>query len=181
MGKELEVKVLGIDLDKLEEKIINLKGQLIADELQENTLIDSTLNPIKDRMDAYLRIRQTEDLINKKTNSVLTLKKNIRNKDLRENVELNSEIEDRDVVLNIFKDLGYDKIEVGYKKRRSYRLNGARIDLDSWDEKTYPYPYMEIEVDSVEHLHEIIDLLEISEENVSNKSIVELREELKRS
>ena len=39
MEKELEVKVLGIDIDVLEEKIIKLKGQLIADEVQVNTCL----------------------------------------------------------------------------------------------------------------------------------------------
>ena len=180
MGKELEVKVLGIDIDKLEEKIIKLKGKLIADELQVNTLIDSTLNPIKANMDAYLRIRETENLVNGNLKSVLTLKKNIKNEDLRENLELNSEIEDKDAVLNILKNLGFDKIEIGYKKRRSYNLNGARIDLDTWDEKTYPYPYMEIEVENKEHLDGKVDLHEMPQANISNKSIVELREELKR-
>lgn len=179
MGKELEVKVLGIDLDTIEEKIVKLKGELIADELQVNTLIDSTSNPIKDSVDAYLRIRETENLLNDKVNVVLTLKKNIKNKDLRENLELNSEIEDKDTILSIFKNLGFDKIEVGHKKRRSYKLNGARIDLDIWDKETYPYPYIEIEVENLKHLNEITSLLEIPQENISNKSIVELKEELK--
>lgn len=179
MGKELEVKVLGIDLDTIEEKIVKLKGELIADELQVNTLIDSTSRPIKDSVDAYLRIRETEDLLNDKVNVVLTLKKNIKNENLRENLELNSEIGDKDTVLSIFKNLGFDKIEVGHKKRRSYKLDGARIDLDIWDKETYPYPYMEIEVENLKHLNEITSLLEIPQENISNKSIVELKEELK--
>lgn len=179
MEKELEVKVLGIDIDEMEEKIVNLKGELIANELQVNTLIDSTKNPIKDSVDAYLRIRETEDLFNGKVNVVLTLKKNIKNEDLRENIELNSAIEDKEIVLEILKNLGFDKIEVGYKERRSYKLNGARIDLDNWDKQTYPFPYMEIEVRDFKHLNEITSLLEIPQENISNKSIVELQEELK--
>ena len=179
MEKELEVKVLGIDIGLIEEKIVNLKGELIADELQVNTLIDSSSNPIKDSVDAYLRIRETKDLLNVKSNVVLTLKKNIKNRELRENIELNSEIEDKDTVLEILKNLGFNKVEVGHKKRRSYMLKGARIDLDEWDKETYPYPYMEIEVEDIKKLNEIVALLEIPQENISNKSIVELRRELK--
>lgn len=179
MEKELEVKILGMDIDLMEEKIVNLKGELIANELQVNTLIDSTKSPIKDSVDAYLRIRETEDLINNKVNVVLTLKKNIKNKNLRENIELNSGIEDKETVLEIFKSLGFDKVEVGHKQRRSYRLNGARIDLDEWDKQTYPFPYMEIEVKDLKHLNEITSLLEIPQENISKKSIVQLQEELK--
>lgn len=179
MEKELEVKILGIDLELMEQKIVNLKGELIADELQVNTLIDSVEHPIKDSVDAYLRIRETKDLLKEEVNVVLTLKKNIKNKDLRENIELNSEIEDKNTVLEILQNLGFDKVEVGHKKRRSYILKGARIDLDEWDKETYPYPYMEIEVKDLKHLNEITSLLEIPQNNISNKSIVELKEELK--
>lgn len=179
MEKELEVKILGVDLDLMEKKIIELKGELIAHELQVNTLIDSKENPIKNRVEAYLRIRETKDLLKGKDNVVLTLKKNVKNKDLRENIELNSEIEDKSVVLEILENLGFDKIEVGHKKRRSYLLNGARIDLDEWDKETYPNPYMEIEVKDENNLKEIIELLGISQENISKKSILELKKELK--
>lgn len=179
MEKELEVKVLGIDIKKIEEKIIDLKGQLIADEVQVNTLIDSKARPIKESLDAYLRIRETEDLLSGKSNVVLTLKKNIENENLRENIELNSEIEDKETVLEILKSLGFDNIKVGYKERKSYRLNRARIDLDRWDKETYPFPYVEIEVESHKHLNEIVDLLEIPRKNISNKSIIELQKELK--
>lgn len=178
MVKELEVKVLNIDLDKIEEKIIGLKGQLIANELQTNTLIDSRDNPIKNKLDAYLRIRESKNLMENKEDTVLTLKKNIKNKDLRENIELNTEIKDKETMLKILESLGFDKIEVGHKKRRSYKLKEARIDLDTWDKATYPHPYMEIEVKDVDHLNQLIELLEIPKENISNKSIVELRQDL---
>ena len=179
MEKELEVKVLGIDIGKIEEKIIQLKGQLIADEVQVNTLIDSKARPIKESLDAYLRIRETEDLLSGKSKVVLTLKKNIENEKLRENIELNSEIEDKETVLEILKSLGFDNVKVGHKERKSYRLHGARIDLDRWDKETYPFPYIEIEVESPSHLDEILALLEIGGENISKKSIVELQKDLK--
>lgn len=179
MTKELEVKILGMDLSLLEVKIISLGGKLIADEKQVNTLIDSNLNPIKNNLDAYLRIRETEDLLKDKNKTVLTLKKNIKNPKLRENIELNTEVKDKEIMLSILKNLGFDKIEIGYKKRRSYILNDARVDLDTWDKDTYPYPYMEIEVKDAHHLEAIVTLLEIPQENISNKSIVELKEDLK--
>ena len=179
MEKELEVKVLGIDIKKIEKKIIELKGDLIADEVQVNTLIDSKARPIKESLDGYLRIRETEDQLSGKSKVVLTLKKNIENESLRENIELNSEIEDKETVLEILKNLGFDNIKVGYKERKSYRLNRARIDLDRWDKETYPFPYVEIEVESHENLNEIVDLLEIPRKNISNKSIIELQKELK--
>lgn len=178
MVKELEVKILNVDLEEMEKKIISLGGRLIAKEVQVNTLIDSTTKPIKESINAYLRIRETKDLLNNKSDITLTLKKIVSTQGLRENIEMNSQVENKETILQIFKELGYDKIEEGFKERKSYSLQNARFDLDIWDEKTYPYPYMEIEVESQEDLDKIIKLLNIPKENISTKSIMELKNEL---
>ena len=179
MERELEVKILGIDLDKLESKIVELGGKLIANEEQINTIIDSKKSPIKSYIDAYLRIRETKDLLNNRSYTNLNLKKNVNMEGIRENIELSTELQDKDMMLEIFKNLGFDDTQIGYKERKSYELNGARLDLDRWDEKTYPFPYMEIEVESRRHLNEIISLLGVPQANISTKSIVELKNELK--
>ena len=179
MERELEVKILGLNLDEMEKKVISLGGVLLGKEKQINTLIDSTQYPIKSRVDAYLRIRQTKDLENDKSNTVLTLKRNISKDGFRDNIELTTEIEDKKTMLEILKSLGYDKIEIGYKERTSYEFMNARLDFDRWDKGTYPFPYMEIEVKDMRHLNEITKALEIPQENISTKSIVELRKELK--
>lgn len=178
MVKELEVKILNIDLEEMEKLIISLGGTLIAKEVQVNTLIDSTERPIKESINAYLRLRETKDLLNNKSDMTLTLKKIISTEGLRENIEMNSRVDNKEAILNIFKELGYDILEEGYKERKSYNLHNARFDLDIWDEKTYPFPYMEIEVESQEALDKIIQLLGISETNISTKSIMELKSEL---
>lgn len=180
MEREIEVKVLNMDLDQMEEKIQSLGGELISKEMQINTLIDSSKAPIKSFLDAYLRIRESKDLIKNEDTTTLTLKKNSKNKSVRDNTEINISIGDKDEMLLLLKELGYDNIEVGYKSRTSYLLNGARLDMDTWDEKTYPYPYMEIEAPDENKLEEIVELLHIPRENISVKSIVELRTELKR-
>lgn len=178
MVKELEVKVLNVDIEDVENKLNSLGAKLISKEVQINTLFDSNDKPIKSYMDAYLRIRESKDLIKDSEEVTLTLKKNIKNKDLRENIELNTKIEDKDIMLQILSDLGFSKISVGYKERTSYLLEGARIDLDTWDKETYPKPYMEVEVESTDQLYHILNILEIDRDNISTKSIVELRREL---
>ncbi len=178
MELELEVKVLGMDIKKLENQVIQQGGSLIADEEQVNILIDSKEKPIKSYLDAYFRIRETRDLLNDKTNIDLTLKKNIGIKAIRQNQELNVKIDDKDTMLKILKDLGFDKLEVGYKKRRSYDFMGARLDFDTWDKNMYPYPYMEIEVMHIKDLHKITKALNIPQDKISTKSIKELRNEL---
>lgn len=178
MDKELEVKVLNIDIGLIEERIISLGGKLLSKELQINTLIDSSERPIKSYLDAYMRIRESKNLLTNDESITFTLKKNIKNSALRENVELNTDIEDKDTMLQILKELGFDKISIGHKERTSYMLEGARIDLDTWDKDTYPDPYMEIEVNDSSDLDKIIKLLDIPKENISTKSIVQLRKDL---
>lgn len=178
MIKELEVKVLNIDLEEMENKIIELGGILIGKEHQINTIIDSSEKPIKSYIDAYLRIRETKDVLKQNKYTTLTLKKNIKNKSLRENIELDTDIEDKDMMLSILKELGFDKTVEGFKERTSYILGNARIELDRWDMGTYPYPYMEIEVDSEKTLEETIRILNIEKKNISTKSIMELRKEV---
>lgn len=92
---------------------------------------------------------------------------------------MTTDVGDKETMLRILKDLGFDKIQVGYKERTSYELMGARLDFDKWDPHTYPYPYLEIEVKDFKHLNEVTSALGIPQENISTKSIVQLREELK--
>lgn len=175
--KELEVKVLNIDLEEMESKLKSLGATLIGKELQVNTLIDSKENYIQNNLDSYLRIRETKSLLKEEIKFTLTMKKNINREGIRENIEINTDISDKNAMLEILKSLGYYVFQEGHKERTSYVLNNARFDLDRWDELTYPEPYMEIEVNDEDELKEIVKLLDIPKENISTKSILELRKE----
>ncbi|HSH34890.1 class IV adenylate cyclase [Schnuerera sp.] len=177
-GKEIEIKVLNIDLNHMEKQLIDLGAKLVAKEYQKNIILDSKDNYIEKVLNSYLRIRETKNLLTKKVETKLTLKKNVSNEGVRENIEITTQIEDKDSLIAILKDLGYEIIEKGYKERKSYLYDKIRFDLDIWDEDTYPNPYMEIEVENEEDLEKAIELLNIDKTNISTKSIVELKEEL---
>ncbi|MDR7855811.1 class IV adenylate cyclase [Tissierella sp.] len=177
--RELEVKILNVDLEEMESKLIALDATLISRERQVNTLIDSEDGFIENNLDSYLRIRETKSYLNNDIKYTLTMKKNINREGLRENIESNVDISDKDTMLSILEDLGYVVVQEGFKERTSYTLGNVRFDLDRWDENTYPYPYMEIEVNDEDELKEMIKLLDIPKENISTKSIVELRREAK--
>ena len=112
MERELEVKVLGIDLDEMEKRIVSLGGKLIAKEKQTNTLIDSRDRPIKAYIDAYLRIRETKDLIGHEENIVFTLKKSI-DKSIN---SLNRNTQEIEAVLNTLTEVDKDTISPNDKK-----------------------------------------------------------------
>lgn len=178
--RELEVKILNMDLGKLELKLQSLGATLISRESQVNTLIDSKDNYIKNELDSYMRIRETRFMLKDKMKLTLTMKKNINQDGIRENIETNVDISNKESMLKILKSLGYIAYKEGYKERISYTLGNVRFDLDTWDKDTYPYPYMEIEVNHEDELEEVLKLLDIPKENVSLKSIVELAKELNR-
>lgn len=176
--RELEVKILNMDLNELESRIQALGATLTSKEVQVNTLIDSKDNFIQNQLDSYMRIRETKSLLTDKVNFTLTMKRNIERDGIRENIEINTDIDDKASMLEILKALGYEVFKEGYKERTSYALGNVRFDLDKWDKLTYPYPYMEIEVNVEDELEDMIKLLDIPRENISTKSIVELADEL---
>ena len=175
--KELEVKILNIDINEMEKKLKTLGATLIDKEVQVNTLIDSKEDFIQNRLDSYLRIRETKSLLTNKVKLTLTMKKNINREGIRENIEINTDITDKEALLEILNSLGYYVYQEGFKERTSYTLNNVRFDLDKWDDLTYPEPYMEIEVNVEDELEAMIKLLNIPRGNISTKSIVELRKE----
>lgn len=178
MAKEIEVKVLNIKLEEMERKLIKLGAKLVSKEYQINTIFDSKDNYIENNLNSYLRIRETKYLLTYETKINLTLKKNIDKVGSRKNIEITTGIDDKEAMINILKDLRYEIVEEGFKKRTSYIYENIRFDLDIWDDNTYPYPYMEIEVEKEEDLEKAINLLKINRENVSTKSIIDLKEEL---
>ncbi|HHV46855.1 MAG TPA: class IV adenylate cyclase [Tissierellia bacterium] len=177
---EIEVKVLNVNLDEMEEKLKRIGARLVSEEYQINTIIDREDKFIEKRLNSYLRIRETRNLITGKKEIELTLKKNISKGKSRQNIEITTRIDNKEAMLEILKYLQYEAVKEGYKNRKTYIYDDIRFDLDRWDKDTYPYEYMEIEVKKEEDLDKAIDLLDISRENISTKSIMELREELDR-
>ncbi|RVU54818.1 class IV adenylate cyclase [Anaerosphaera multitolerans] len=180
MEREIEVKLLGLDVKEVEGKLIDLGAKLVAREYQENITIDSSINPISDNTQGYLRIRHTKDLIDGEEYLYLTFKEQITNREVRENIEHTTEISNKEETLNIFRLLGYNIYDTGYKNRVSYIYKNARFDIDFWDENTYPYPFIEIEVENKEELYKLLKELEISENTVSTLSIAQLKKSLKK-
>ena len=177
---EIEVKVLNVNLDEMEEKLKRIGARLVSEEYQINTIIDREDKFIEKRLNSYLRIRETRNLITGKKEIELTLKKNISKGKSRQNIEITTRIDNKEAMLEILKYLQYEAVKEGYKNRKTYIYDDIRFDLDRWDKDTYPYEYIEIEVKKEEDLDKAIDLLDISRENISTKSIMELREELDR-
>lgn len=177
MEREIEVKLLNIDVKDFENKIKSLGADLIRRENQKNMTINSSNHLIsKDR--GYCRIRISES--DGKIKKYFTFKENISTDGARDNLEHTIEFDDEDELLKILDLLGYDKINIGTKERIKYTFDGLIIDIDTWDKNTYPSPYVEVEGKSIEDIYSFIDKLKIDRKNISTLSIAELKESLKK-
>lgn len=170
MEKEKEVKVLGIDIEEFEQRVLDAGGVFRAFERQENILIHSDHLPDQ----SYLRLRITRDLTTGEESRTLTYKEFIGAETLRKNKEYSTEISNQENLLTIFEHIGWDTSVRAFKTRKSYLLRGAIIDIDRWEEDMYPDPYAEIEVPNDQKLEEIVQLLQIDPNQLSTLSIKDL-------
>ena len=175
--KEKEVKVLNIDKEEIERKLINIGANLIKDENQINYRFDTDDGFLKKTYNGYLRIRITKNLINGEVKNTLTFKRALKRNTLRINEETETEISDWKSTAKILDFLGYKQKRPGYKHRRSYKYDDIIFEIDTWDEDTYSKPYLEIEMNSEADLEKAILLLDLDRSQVTTKPIDELSKE----
>lgn len=171
--KEIEVKVLNVDVDLVKSKIISLGGVNIKKEHQENYFFNM---PNCDN--GYIRIRKIQDLLNNITKITLCVKKIFKNGIARENIEHEFEVSSFDECLAFLNVIGISKYKREDKYRESYILNDSLIEFDTWSKDVFPYPYIEIEAPSYEALDNIISILQIPKENITSKGLLEIKKEM---
>lgn len=174
--REQEIKVLNIDKEEIEKKLIKIGAALIKDEEQTNYRFDTEDNYLKETHNGYLRIRITRNLLNGDIINTLTLKRNVSRGKMRINEETETEISNVEETINILEIMGYKQKDPGFKHRRSYTYDNITFEIDTWDENTYPKPYLEIEMTSEEELEKAINLLQLDREQITTKSIIELKD-----
>jgi adenylate cyclase class 2 len=175
--KEKEVKVLDIDKEEIERKLIELGAVLIKDENQINYRFDTEDGVLKKKYNGYLRIRRTENNLTGEIKNTMTFKRSIKRDSLRVNEEIETDISDWESAAKIIELLGYKRKRPGYKHRRSYVYDNIVFEIDTWDDYTYSKPYLEIEVSSYEDLEKAISLLKLDRNKITTKPIDELRKE----
>ena len=173
MEREIEVKLLEVDLEKLEKDLVDKGAKFLGEEHQVNYIINSTFHPIS--TPGYLRLRKT--VKNDEESLEFTFKKQSIQDETRDSNEYTTHIDNAENLLKIMELLDYDQIERGEKLRRCFEYNGARFDLDRWDDNTYPIPYAEIEGESAEAIYELVEEFGLSKEQVTTKSINDLKKE----
>jgi adenylate cyclase class 2 len=173
--KEMETRIINIDVDFIRNKMKELNAQKVKCENQINKIFDfADKRLLSDK--GYARIRIVDDLINNEKQYYMTTKKMISQEKYKIMEENETLIDNADEGEKIFKSLGLICIESIKKYRESYKYKNSLVEIDINDKSFCPFPYIEIETSHEDELLEIIEYLGYSLEDTTSKTIYELIE-----
>lgn len=173
MLKELETRILDIDVDYIRKKANELNMEKVKIENQINRIYDfADMRLLKSK--GYARIRTVEDMINNKTVHYMTTKQMLSQEKYKIMKEHETIIESSDEGENIFMALGLQLKQSIKKYRESYRYKSTLIEIDINEESFCPFPYIEIETANEEELKEVVGLLGYKMEDTTSKTIYEI-------
>ena len=153
MSKEVETKVLDVNIEDISKKLFDLSADKILDTKYSVDWF-RTKNSKEGDDNWYLRIRTTSG-----GNSELTWKgQSTVLGDSRTHKEINIQLNEPEKIRDLLAEIGLEKYAHQDKTRISWILKDWRFDLD-----TYPNmpPYLEIEGKDENHIQEAIKLLNL--------------------
>ncbi|PRR78219.1 CYTH domain protein [Clostridium liquoris] len=173
--KELEVKILNIDIENIRKKTTELNCVKVKEENQINNLFDFKTKDLL-KQQGYARIRIVQDLLHDSTKYYMTTKKILSQDKFKIMDENEVEISDAIEGEKIFKSLGLELIQSIKKYRESYKYKNTLIEIDVNEKSFCPFPYIEIESINEEELEEVVKKLGYTMNDTTSKNIYELIE-----
>lgn len=174
--KELETRIVDIDVDNIRKILLENNAEKVKSEDQVNDIYDFEDGRLLAQK-GYARIRTVNDKINNKTIVFMTTKKMISQERFKVMEENETIIEDKIMGEGIFKSLGLIKKESIKKYRESYKLFNSLIEIDINDKSFCPFPYLEIETSSEEELEKIVSVLGYTLEDTTSATIYDILKE----
>ncbi len=171
--KELEVKIIDINIADLREKLNSIGAEKVKEENQINNIYDFPDRKLLDKK-GYARIRVVEDKINHEFHYYMTTKKMISQDKFKIMEENEVEISNADSGSQIFISLGLELVGSVKKYRESYKFKNTLVEIDINDKDFCPFPYIEIEAENEKELKEVVELLGYKMEDTTSKTIYEL-------
>lgn len=171
--KEIETKIIHIDVAKIKEKLIAVNAVKVKMENQINNIYDF---PDKRLLASkgYARIRIVEDLIHSESHCYMTTKKLLSQDKFKIMEEHETEISNSEEGIAIFLSLGLIQTESVKKYRESYKYKNSLIEIDINEESFCPFPYLEIETLKEEELQEVVALLGYTLKDTTSETIYAL-------
>lgn len=158
---EYEGKILDVDPEVVDLRILNAGGKYLGEALQRRYVFDVVAGDSS----RWLRLRETP------SGTTLAMKR-VRHSGLDGTDEYEIRVGGFAETYGLLTALGYEARGYQENRRRSYVLRDAAVEVDSWP--LLPGPYMEIEGRSSAHVMETAALLGFREEQVSGISTVDV-------
>jgi len=171
--KEIELRIIDIDVKEIRKKLLNLNCLKVKQENQINNIYDFSDKRLL-LGKGYARIRTVKDDLKNSTIHYITTKKLISQKKYKIMDEHESEIKDEVSAKGIFEALGLELMQSIKKYRESYKYKNTLIEIDINEKEFCPFPYIEIESSSEPEIEEVVRLLGYSLEDTTSKSIYEI-------
>ena len=158
---EHEAKILDIDPQEIENKLLDAGAKFIAERNMCRYVYDVEVG------DASRWLRLRDD------GSEVTLTyKHVHHGGIDGVDEVEVQVGDFEATNALLAVLGYTPKGYQENRRISYTLDGAQVELDFWP--LLPAPYLEIEGESREHVIRVAGLLGYGEEQLSTEGTVEI-------
>ena len=171
--KELETRIVDIDVDDIRNKLTSLGAEKVKSEDQVNEIYDFEDGRLL-AAKGYARIRTTVDRIQGKETVFMTTKKMLSQDTFKVMEENEIIVDDKEMARRIFTSLGLKLQESISKYRESYKIMDSLVEIDINDKSFCPFPYLEIETSSVEKLEEIVKLLGYTLEDTTSQTIYDI-------
>jgi adenylate cyclase, class 2 len=164
--KEIEVKILGIDVEEVEEKLKEIDAEKVFDGELVSIYFDFPDKRLE-KEGKVLRLRKKDEKV------ILTYKKLISQDEAKIMDENEFEIPDLDLMKKIFKEIGLFPLYEFKKHRTTYKLDRIHFEIDKYPDIPV---FLEIEAPDLEEIDEMVSKLGFSKEEVSSYSIKEVLE-----
>lgn len=171
--KEIETRIIDIDVDEIRRKLLNINAPKVKQENQINNIYDFSDRRLINGK-GYARIRTIHDELTNSTIHYITTKKLISQEKYKIMDEHESEIKDELAAIGIFEALGLELVQSIKKYRESYKYKNTLIEIDINEKEFCPFPYIEIESADEDELCEVVNLLGYSLKDTTSKTIYEI-------
>ncbi len=158
--KEIEVKILEVDGEEIEKRLLELGAKKTLDGEIDAVFFDTPDFRLKNEK-SILRLRTYGSKV------FLTYKKAVSNKNVKVRDEYETEVSDFETTQNILKRIGLvprDVEGVTRKHRVSYQLEKTHFELDKYDDEKIPL-LLEIEAPEEETVYEYAKKLGFEKKN----------------
>ncbi len=170
MGIEIEVKFRLTDPAAMRETLLVAGAESLGTVLEENTYFDTPDGTLR-RSDCGLRIRTVKPTGGGAERSVLTYKGPCREGELKIRREEEIDIDSPDSARAILAGLGYQPTGSFQKRRESFGMSAARIELDELPRLGF---FLEIEADDEETVNAARQAICLENEPTITKTYIEL-------